>query len=781
MKKYIYTITLIIALLFSISTVTATEGINNTHDNINISDNIEPTTTTSQHQSPKIIKKENIYTKTATTKHDTNIKLKTSTNPSHIIMNATLKSDIPVNNGYVIYKLNGVTLKNSKNETIKVNIVNSQAVLTLQTQQYRRVYTSSEAVYSGSSTFEQSRNTQNNTINTRITPTIKITRNQSSYFAGQSAKIDVYLSSNQTNNFHGITLFKINGETIKNSKNEPFIINMTNNHISYNYTIPLGLNKANYTFYVATEGTRYNKVSSETLLKIVHLNTNMTSNKITIDNNNYCTVNATFNDKFKKPLIGKHYVDIYIDGKKIRINNQTRTYTLKDGKLNIKFPLGNYKTGMHTIQVALHGNNEYGAFQSTRYPLNITQKYPTKIIIDTPLKAKNASTLTLRGYVTYNDSNILKTIHKGKITFTINNQTLTSDVHNGKAVISFKLPGKIGNYPITATYTGVDDLKDSKTSKAITLTSGSISPVESSILGNKNPENERIALTNNIPNLVYMTNYVWADEDATYTLTREQYQEVTIRDSYTLYLNNFMSKYVAFKTKDEPNIYHVLRRQKWNVIEKDINLNLVLSNGGTYPEEITSNLKSVEYTYSEVRDHQNTSYTCGPTSLSMCSQVLKTYTSEKRLAIDANTDPNSGSSTRGLANGAKCHNMSATFYYNTTFDNALNQLAKGGCALIFHTWHHYVAILDISSDKKKVLVGNPSGNYNEGSHGIPTNWLTVDYMKKCFNNYETSGLILKLNYNLTDTTKDKINNMYNNFGVNYIKSNVAERIPNTDD
>jgi hypothetical protein len=98
---------------------------------------------------------------------------------------------------------------------------------------------------------------------------------------------------------------------------------------------------------------------------------------------------------------------------------------------------------------------------------------------------------------------------------------------------------------------------------------------------------------------------------------------------------------------------------------------------------------------------------------------------------------------------------------------------------VFHTWNHYVTILDISRDKTKVLVGNPSGSYNEGSHGLPTNWLSVSYVKSCINNYDTSGLILKLDYDLDSTTKNQVNNMYNNFGVKFIKSDTSERIPNT--
>ena len=96
---------------------------------------------------------------------------------------------------------------------------------------------------------------------------------------------------------------------------------------------------------------------------------------------------------------------------------------------------------------------------------------------------------------------------------------------------------------------------------------------------------------------------------------------------------------------------------------------------------------------------------------------------------------------------------------------------------MFHTWNHYISILDISKDGKKVLIGNPSGDYDHGSHKIPTKWLTVKYMYKRFNNYDTSGLIVKLKYNLKKATKNKINNFYSSMGTKWSRQNTNERIP----
>ena len=87
-----------------------------------------------------------------------------------------------------------------------------------------------------------------------------------------------------------------------------------------------------------------------------------------------------------------------------------------------------------------------------------------------------------------------------------------------------------------------------------------------------------------------------------------------------------MSNYVFFKTKEAPNLQHVIVREKWNVIERAINTKVVKANkAGYWPTQISVSLKGKSYTYPQVRDVQDTGYTCGPTSSSMCSQFLKNY------------------------------------------------------------------------------------------------------------------------------------------------------------
>ncbi len=272
-------------------------------------------------------------------------------------------------------------------------------------------------------------------------------------------------------------------------------------------------------------------------------------------------------------------------------------------------------------------------------------------------------------------------------------------------------------------------------------------------------------------------NYVMADGDMKYSLTKAQYKAVIKRDSYCLYLNNKLSKYTVFKSKAEPKLNHIIKREKWNVIERAINTKIVKKNKhGYWPGTITVSLKGKSYTYPEVRDVQNTGYTCGPTASSMCTQVLRNYYCEKYLAKNGDATPSEGSSTKGLKRALEKFNFKCSIYYKSSFNKALKHLKKGGCALVFHTWGHFVSILDISKDGKKVLVGNPSGDYDYGSHDIPTKWLTVKYMKKRFNNYDTSGLIVKLKYNLKKATKKNINNFYYSMGTKWSRQNANERL-----
>ena len=495
-------------------------------------------------------------------------------------------------------------------------------------------------------------------------------------------------------------------------------------------------------------------------------------------NENFNEVNQTFDIEVLKfdttiaPLnttvIAGQYLRVYLkDENKRFLDNETlyltvngKTYDFKtneNGGIAFKVSLA---VGNYPVTVVFKGNDYYNSF---------SKKFNLIVPATTSVTIGNTRLLT-NGYLKiYLKSATPSAISKKTVIITVGSKTFTKTTTT-EGIITFKPYMGIGPIEVTVKFNGASNIIGCYAEKTVEGISGNV----------LNPLKSKIPLKNGVPDVDLMPgNYVMADGDMTYTLTKAQYLQVIKRDSYCLFMKNKLSKYVFFKTKKEPVYNHIIKREKWNVIERAINTKVVKVNKkGYWPSQITVSLKGKSYTYSEVRDIQNTGYTCGPTSASMCTQVLKNYFNEKYIAKLAGSNAYSGSSTKGLKKALEKNNFKCYLYYKSSYAKALKQLKRGGCALVFHTWNHYVCILDISKDGKRVLVGNPSGDYDHGSHAIPTKWLSVGYMKGRFNNYDTSGLIVKLNYKLKKSTKTQINNFYSSMGSKWVRQNTAERIPN---
>jgi hypothetical protein len=191
-----------------------------------------------------------------------------------------------------------------------------------------------------------------------------------------------------------------------------------------------------------------------------------------------------------------------------------------------------------------------------------------------------------------------------------------------------------------------------------------------------------------------------------------------------------------------------------------------------WPASITVSLKGKSYTYPIVRDIQNTGYNCGPTSASVCSQALKNFYSERYFQVKGHCVD--GMNIPDIKELLEAHNFKTHYFYDdASFDRAMKEL-KSGASIIAYLPNHYISIVDISPDGKKVLVSNSYGSYNVGSKNVPTNWVSIKYLKSKFAGI---GLVVKLDYKLSSTTKTQIKNYYNSMGTKWTARNVHERIP----
>ena len=468
----------------------------------------------------------------------------------------------------------------------------------------------------------------------------------------------------------------------------------------------------------------------------------------------------------KNSIVKGNYFYAYLkDANGNAIANEKLVFTVKgktynaltdnNGKAGFKVDLA---IGKYSLKINYDGNDNHSSVSKT---IDLFVPSTTQIVIG------NERLLT-KGYLRiYLKSATKSAISKKLVHISVNGKKFDKTT-NSEGIIVFKPLAATGTLAISVTFDGDSNAAPSSAKKSVKGIEGSA----------KSPFYNKIPLRNGAPDIDLMPrNYVLADGTGTYTLTKAQYLAVIKRDSYCLFLNNKLSKYTFFKTKNEPSLFHIIPRKKWNVIERAVNTKVVKKNKhGFWPSQITVSLNGKSYTYSEVRDVQDLTYSCGPTSASMCTQVLRNYYCEKYLVKLSSARKGYGSSPTGLSKALKKHHYKCTEYFKSSINKAFKELKKGGCALIFHVAGHYISILDISKNGKKVLVSNSRGGYNRNAENIPTKWLTAKYMKKKFAN-DTPGLIVRLNYSLSKKTKNRVNNFYSSMGTKWTRQNTSERIP----
>ena len=547
---------------------------------------------------------------------------------------------------------------------------------------------------------------------------------------------EITVSSKKVSSIDSIEIY------LKNSSGSPLkskILNVTiNNKLQTLKTnskgaATLGINLASKTYKLTVSfagDDEYNSVSTIFDINVVKLKTKL------VESSNFV---------MKGKYIYFHMVDSNgnsVSGKKVTIKYKGKTYTKKTnskGKVKIKIKSSN------SVKVK---------FKADKQLKSCSKKVYVHVATSRSINIGNSKLLTngyLRVYLKVGGKAVSK-----KVILTVGNKKL-SKKSNSEGIAVFKPKVDAKAYTVKAKVGKYYSAKNIKCYK------GNV----------KDPLKESVPTKNGKPDIDVMPgNYVMGDGNAKYTLKKSQYREVLKRDSHCLFLNNKLTKYTFFKTKSHPKLNHIIKREKWNVIERAINTKLVKKNkNGYWPGKITVSLKGKSYTYPYVRDSQNNGYTCGPTSCSMCSQVLKNYVCEKYIAKLAKTN-REGTKCPNMIKALAKNNFKATYFYKSTFSQALKELKNGGCALVFHANKHYVSILDISGNGKKVLVSNSYGSYD----GIPTKWVKVSVMKKKFSPQWTESLIVKLNYKLSDSTKNSVNSYYTSFGTNWHKHNTHQSI-----
>lgn len=581
----------------------------------------------------------------------------------------------------------------------------------------------------------------------------------------------------------GKAIFKINGKTVSNK------LDVINGTVTFNYTAN-GLSAKNYTITTVYGGNeQYFPSKASGTLTILKKNTKIKVANIK-SNNSTIKLTAYITDKNNMNVTGGNIV-FKINGKtvskKILVCNGVASSNYNIKQLGVK----NY-----TIIVTYSGSSNYYS-STSKGTLTVTKR--NTIIKIAKTKTKPGSNVTFNANITgaYGDK-----INNGNVVFKINGITISPkiNVHNGKVSYTYTVPKVTAkNYTITATFSGNSNYLSNKVNQKLEMTQVKHDPFKMSIptvqanFNNKTfvPDVEAMSTSN--------VKYKWLDTTKTYIITKAQYKEVMDRDSKTMQINSYhMSKYTAFKTKDEPNVYHVVKREVWNTIEEAFYYRQLKYNAevngvnNPYPSEIRINFKAktleakrpdgkwsnpVKFKNNRLEnkmwfcaDVQNTGYTCGPTTCSEISQYYHKFYSEQSMQASIKATSWAGSEenthmSKLRAKGFKC----IINYPKSGFNSLKSWLSAGKCAEV-HVYHHYVAAVQIDNDKNHILILNPSVN----THGVPTGWCTTNGVYKA--EYK-KGFLAELNWEISKNEISQLKAFYNSMGGDYTPKITTSETP----
>lgn len=296
-----------------------------------------------------------------------------------------------VTSGDVVFKLDGITLKTdntfkSKAAIKRVAVKNGKASVTLVADKNLMNVKNLTASYSGSSSYflNDSKIVQANIQLRKASVIVTATPKTQQHYKAVTFKVKVsdIVKAKKTvpaNNNNSYVYFKINGKTLKDSKSKTVKAKVVNGIATYKYTIPkatAGVTATGavkkYTVTAVYSNPDYANASNKTVYKVNRSATAMTFSKVQYTKKTRTLVVTGYIKDYKKyNLVGNVKVTLKVNGKAITKNNKAVTYTVKNGKINLKVKLpSSFKS---VTKVTLTSANTVAYLKTSKTSSNVKQ------------------------------------------------------------------------------------------------------------------------------------------------------------------------------------------------------------------------------------------------------------------------------------------------------------------------------------------------------------------------------------------------------------------------
>lgn len=475
-------------------------------------------------------------------------------------------------------------------------------------------------------------------------------------------------------------------------------------------------------------------------------------------------------------VVAQKFIEMFSDDVTPTTNN-TPSVTPQDASVETPATVDPNKTLSEQEITEVYSNAYYNDVFTCKTNSNGAFSLPLKL----PYLGKYSVNLNFAGSKDYNGvtHNVTLDNYTGKEfvpelleTITVNKYTDGSTDNH----VTGSSQGHAHTISVITTRTFKDGVFDSQTTK--TINNDDVSIVEPDnpglVKGNnttdtivqdstkRDPFRENVPLVNGVPNVAVMqhmsNNFEMVNLTKQYTLSKAQYKEVMDRDSKSIQLHDYVeSKYTAFLSKETPHTYQVIERERWNAVEESIYYYMVKADGKKNtldsPEwsgEITIDFanrkttigtstidwKAEKCTYWFVADNQDLNYTCGPTSSSVCTQILHKYYSERYMQSLIHATSGAGSAPSAHQSALKSLGFTAEMY--SGIGSAAEWLRQNK-PCVYHIYNHYICLADISGGNSSTMLNCNGISLRRGDTGSNVEKLQTVLKSKGFYNGAING------------------------------------------
>ena len=184
----------------------------------------------------------------------------------NLTVRLTDENGLSIENGKVVFKVNGKTLKDTTGKVIYVKVSDGVASLQYLLNSTAGTQLIVQATYSGLSRYNSAKIESTVFIND-LTPTIRcedITANKSTQIT-----LNAWINDGSNVVNAGKVVFKINGKTVKDENGKVIYAKVVNGHASVTYTIPDNMKSKNYTITAVFISSEYERIEDSKTLTVI--------------------------------------------------------------------------------------------------------------------------------------------------------------------------------------------------------------------------------------------------------------------------------------------------------------------------------------------------------------------------------------------------------------------------------------------------------------------------------------------------------------------------------